>query len=146
MFLETSLYVHSHGHPDLIRTDALPGWDAARLQKEHTAAFINRLNQRRRECLDARHDDIVTTAEVQYWGPPEGWPEREGMAEYRKSQYLTREAARYAECVKAINSLRTYQAKPLLRPFPKATYRDRSEEIAAKYDGVTFERTEPTTA
>jgi hypothetical protein len=140
--LETRIYVHSHGEPELVRTEARPGWNAAKLQKAHTDAVIGRLNQRRREQLDARYADILAHAEVANWGQPEGWPDDPEMREYRKSKHLAQQESWYAACVDAIDSLHPLKTRPLLRPFPKVTYKDRSQEIAAKYEGVTFEHIE----
>lgn len=83
--LETRIYVHSHGEPEVVRTEARPGWNAAKLQKAHTDAVVGWLVQRRREQVDAIHADYVKAAEVLDWGPPKGWPEVPGRREQRKA-------------------------------------------------------------
>ena len=116
------------------------GWSPERHQVEHTKAFTARLKQRYMDLCQLRYQERVDYAETADWGPPKGWSEREGMREYKKRRYLEFEAGKHAESMAGLKAMRPYAPRDLRKPLPHVVYADRSEQVAAKYDGVTFER------
>lgn len=128
---------------DVVRTERKPGWSVERHQTEHTKAFVAALCAVRLANIHAFYTEVLEAAETADWGPPKGWPENPELSARKKAGYLARTNEMYAQAVKdaKIRPL-TGATYKRITPWPAVKYRDDSQVIASKYDGITFERME----